>query len=869
MDSGCSTSSETNTMAPIKLDAEDNTDCETYPPSDNEIEDFNEEVVHILTKMEQLNRANESDARSVASKKSVGSSSESNPSNGRSVHPNCQQDEDDKIVDVWAVWGNLVKSWESEMRKRPTCVKEFVRRGIPQHFRTIVWQLLTAASAASIHDQYSEYLRQSSPYEKVIMRDVNRTFPELEFFKDESHGQQNLFNVIKAYSIHDREVGYCQGSAFIVGMLLLQMPEEEAFAVFVKLMENYRLRELYKPSMAELGLCIFQLECLIQEQQPDLYAHFNNMGFDTSMFASSWFLTLFTTTLSLDLCNRIMDLFLVDGLDAVFRVAMAILQQSKITLLGMDTEGMLNYFKRDLRERLDVDHDLILTIASQVMLNAKKMKKLEKDYLAKKTKEQEENIELRRLRTENRLLRQRIDYLEHESSALADRLVRGQVDLAQQADDCLNISHELHVLREINSDAHRRLEEAYETIRELSSGSKRELGERTTTSTGTQVDDTTMIEHIHSLQQDLIETHSRKADLENSVRELKTRIQDLESSNKRLRESPPDGEVASLQEELIRVKMREAEAALSLKEMRQRLGELEKDWQKYEQGRSSASLASVQSLPNCINEAANGATNNNNTGSPTASTDSASVPQTARKTLAKLTASLMGGGNGESDGTNTPSIRELEDQLMCLRIREADASVELREMRQKVMELETQNHVCSNQLKRQDDELRKIKEERDELSKTEEKFNERLKEEQHKLLIATSEMEEKNVMQRLKYTSALQDISDLKQYIAKLESKNAEKYAHQQLRGTSLVDLDEESIASNRSAGSAAEVNSINSEEMRDFLADVTLRPQNGKTNHINGNSLLDDDTDEEDSLASDTGPKSKNLKTPLREKNC
>lgn len=36
-------------------------------------------------------------------------------------------------------------------------------------------------------------------------------------------------------------------------------------------------------------------------------------------------------------------------------------------------------------------------------------------------------IVLQRLRTENRLLRQRIDYLEAESSALADRLVKGQV----------------------------------------------------------------------------------------------------------------------------------------------------------------------------------------------------------------------------------------------------------------------------------------------------------------------------------------------------------------------------------------------------------------------------------------------------------
>jgi len=73
---------------------------------------------------------------------------------------------------------------------------------------------------------------------KVIRRDIARTYPEHEFFKEKDGlGQESLFNVMKAYSLHDREVGYCQGSAFIVGLLLMQMPEEEAFAVVVKLMQ--------------------------------------------------------------------------------------------------------------------------------------------------------------------------------------------------------------------------------------------------------------------------------------------------------------------------------------------------------------------------------------------------------------------------------------------------------------------------------------------------------------------------------------------------------------------------------------------------------------------------------------------------------
>lgn len=39
------------------------------------------------------------------------------------------------------------------------------------------------------------------------------------------------------------------GSGFIVGLLLMQMPEEEAFAVLVQIMQQHRMRDMFKPSM--------------------------------------------------------------------------------------------------------------------------------------------------------------------------------------------------------------------------------------------------------------------------------------------------------------------------------------------------------------------------------------------------------------------------------------------------------------------------------------------------------------------------------------------------------------------------------------------------------------------------------------------
>ena len=42
------------------------------------------------------------------------------------------------------------------------------------------------------------------------------------------------------------------------------MPEEEAYCVLVELMEHYRMREFFKPSMRELSLNLYVLSELIQ-----------------------------------------------------------------------------------------------------------------------------------------------------------------------------------------------------------------------------------------------------------------------------------------------------------------------------------------------------------------------------------------------------------------------------------------------------------------------------------------------------------------------------------------------------------------------------------------------------------------------------
>lgn len=283
-------------------------------------------------------------------------------------------------------------------------------------------------------------------------------------------------------------------------------------------------------------------------------------------------------------------------------------------------------------------------------------------------------------------------------------------------------------------------------------------------------------------------------------------------ANKRLLENEPSEDVAGLQEELISVKMREAESSLALKDMRQRLAELEQHWAKYVHVRAfDPSSASIEK--------------DSTSDAHTSPQQQPSPPlSSARARLAKftaITASFIGGSTEEPD--NCISVRELEDQLMGVRIKEADTLAELKEMRQKVMELETQNHVCTNQLKRQDEEMKRVREESEQLVKKRKELELELKDEKEKMANKDSEVNEQRINDRLKYSEAMQTIQDLRSSISQLELKKAEKWTQNQLRGSSVCDLDEDSN-SHGSICSNVDHLSLASDEMNALIADMTVR---------------------------------------------
>jgi len=283
-------------------------------------------------------------------------------------------------------WTEMAAEWGKTLNKNSEKLKERARKGIPTRLRGVLWQLMSQSrlqmEAPENHSVYLQLMRKKIPEdtEGLIERDLHRTFPTHALFRDsDGAGQTSLRNILHAYAVIDPEVGYVQGMGFVVGTLLTQMREEEAFWCFHSMMhsEVYRLRELYRPGFPMLNLFFYTLKRLIQKLLPKLFAHLDALGVDVSFFAAQWFLTIFVYHFQFRAVLRVWDIFFCEGWKIVFRVAIGLLKWEEAELLQMPFDQILPRMKT-LHEGKPCDE--ILTRSLKVKFKTEELLKFRREY---------------------------------------------------------------------------------------------------------------------------------------------------------------------------------------------------------------------------------------------------------------------------------------------------------------------------------------------------------------------------------------------------------------------------------------------------------------------------------------------------------
>ncbi|XP_063711635.1 rab GTPase-activating protein 1-like [Symsagittifera roscoffensis] len=479
----------------------------------------------------------------------------------------------DCSADILEKWDQVLKEWKDtgtpvtpidspeqntfsfglpgKGRPQPKKVRHLVRTvGIPEALRGEVWlRQVGTEDAEELCAKYREFLDQEFTNEDQIKRDIHRTFPANDFFKDDQGpGQEALLKIAKAYAQYDHEIGYCQGFTYIAAVLLLHMPEEQAFCVFVRLMGLFKLRELYKQDFYELKLKWYQLDSLVKDHIPTLYYHFQSIGLKSHMFSSQWFLTLYTAKFPLYLVYRVYDIIFSEGLSFLLNIALALLREASEELCRKSFEECNTYIKANIpRKYRDAAcaEDLIRK-ALQMKINPKKLSLYAKEYYELVQREERLKDPMERLKLEQQESHSKIMSLEAEAVNLANELVSAKLDsqrkletVEEKVSQIQNMFEKTHQELAEMQDQKQNLEtevqevgmleqqESHSKIMSLEAEAVNLANELVSAKLDSQRKLETVEEKVSQIQNMFEKTHQELAEMQDQKQNLETEVQEL------------------------------------------------------------------------------------------------------------------------------------------------------------------------------------------------------------------------------------------------------------------------------------------------------------------------------------------------------
>ncbi|XP_044154049.1 TBC1 domain family member 1 isoform X4 [Bufo gargarizans] len=264
------------------------------------------------------------------------------------------------LKDVTLVWEKMLNTpGRAKIKTDMEKIHAAVGQGVPRHHRGEIWKFLAeqyqlrhqVPNRSPVKDvPYKELLKQLTTQQHAILIDLGRTFPTHPYFSAQlGAGQLSLYNILKAYSLLDPEVGYCQGLSFVAGVLLLHMSEEDAFKLLKFLMYDMGLRKQYRPDMVTLQIQMYQLSRLLHDYHRDLYNHLEEYEIGPSLYAAPWFLTMFASQFPLGFVARVFDMIYLQGSEVIFKVALSLLGSHKPLILQQENlESIVDFIKNTL-----------------------------------------------------------------------------------------------------------------------------------------------------------------------------------------------------------------------------------------------------------------------------------------------------------------------------------------------------------------------------------------------------------------------------------------------------------------------------------------------------------------------------------------
>ncbi|KAI1615711.1 ubiquitin thiolesterase [Exophiala viscosa] len=215
--------------------------------------------------------------------------------------------------------------------------KSLVLAGIPVALRPKIWAECSGASALRNPGYYEDLVARSEEGTDIdpdiasqIKADVRRTLTDNVFFRH-GPGVQRLEELLRAYSIHNPRIGYCQGMNLITAsLLLICATAEDCFWLLVAIIDVILPSQYFSSTLLVARADQVVLRQYVAEILPKLSAKLEELGVELEACTFHWFLSLYTGVLTGgEALYRVWDVILcLNSSDAVPQV----LSQKNLTV---------------------------------------------------------------------------------------------------------------------------------------------------------------------------------------------------------------------------------------------------------------------------------------------------------------------------------------------------------------------------------------------------------------------------------------------------------------------------------------------------------------------------------------------------------
>ena len=291
-------------------------------------------------------------------------------------------------------WQDMLNNYQKYQTTKRAKLKSRTRKGIPDSLRSIVWQLFAGTDKLKEKNLFENLNKQEldKDIEGVIIKDLDRTFPSCQLFKEKyGMGQRKLYRVLSNYSKYNKVLGYVQGMGYLAAIFLLYMDEESAFYMLHSLVKNYGFEGLYKEGFPDLKKKFYVLLNLEKKYIPKIYDIFKRDGVFISIYASQWLLCLFAKDLKPNILVRIFDVFLFEGFKVIYRFALAFLKLKEKEFIS-NKKGIF-YSMNTIKLLFDnIDIDELFKVVFSFSLSRSHIKKYEEEYEQNKNNKDNEFV---------------------------------------------------------------------------------------------------------------------------------------------------------------------------------------------------------------------------------------------------------------------------------------------------------------------------------------------------------------------------------------------------------------------------------------------------------------------------------------------